>query len=99
MIVNEFQAEFVTKTSANENQLHIIVKKITDVKIKCGELYKTREMLQEFFVLVREQAEKEWDLLDVIKANVIKKDLQKQNEVNKMDGTVSLLEEKRRNIQ
>lgn len=56
-------------------------------------------MLQEFFVLVREQAEKEWDLLDVIKANVIKKDLQKQNEVNKMDGTVSLLEEKRRNIQ
>ena len=45
MIVNEFQAEFVTKTSANENQLHIIVKKITDVKIKCGELYKTREML------------------------------------------------------
>ena len=45
MIANEFQAEFVTNTPANENQLHIIVIKITDVKIKCGELYKTREML------------------------------------------------------
>ena len=70
-----------------------------EVILKCGHLIKVCESLEADFVLAVENAEKKMDLSFVSKANALKRKANEtKQDIEKLEETISLLQEKRKKI-
>ena len=84
---------------AVEDKKAIILSEIEDVKSQITLLTKTSVVLEKEFVLCAEQAEKENDILYGEQMNALKrKSEQKKEDVAKLEGALSLLEEKKKKL-
>ena len=84
---------------AVEDKKAIILSEIEDVKSQITLLTKTSVVLEKEFVLCAEQAEKENDILCGEQMNALKrKSEQKKEDVAKLEGALSLLEEKKKKL-
>ena len=80
-----------------ENQKRILQDEMREVMAKRDELQKTCKSLKAEYVVSVTLPEKEMNMSHVIKANALKQRcVEIESEVTKLDGTVLLLEEKKR---
>ena len=81
------------------DQKSIVTKELEEVILKGDQLNKVCESLEADFVLAVENAEKKMDLSFVSKANALKRKANEtKQDIEKLEETISLLQEKRKKI-